>query len=581
MAIDIDQSHYNTGTASVAGAVVTGIGTSFTVLRKGDLYGTHRGAGVRIASIEDDTHMTLAYDVPALYQANGPYEVQRTPYDIGYLAAIEDLIRTYGIGPLPALAELDGTGGDKGITLTGAGSAETFEQKAWARAMQGLTGAANKFPYLVDGNTAALADLTAKARELVGLNDESSMRDFLSLRFPLVATVNLYVDTSGNDINPGTLASPLKTISAAFGKALSYDLRRFRVRINVADGTYNENVQGYGNLLWCSQAEAIGIEVVGNIATPANVVLNGGFYARFGMRYSVAGFKIQSAEAGISAISASGFGSRIEATFIDFGQMSADGDHLAASIGGSFLMTGPYTISGGAQNHFHVTENSDGRALGVATIPNNITFVGNFAGVAGSELNIIGWSFNGAGVVTGSRFLAHYGGVIRTSTDSPYILPGSTMGAMQSGGMYGLGMSFKGCRAAGDHFVVPGTSSGTWIQVPLTVAARNTGSGFTTAGGGIFRALGGPITLSAKATINGAKSAGRLWGVAIYKNGASFDEAIGEQSATTEPQTLAFTSIDIATRDDLYQLFVRCDGPADKQVNGNPAWTSLQGEQRG
>lgn len=129
MAIDIDQSHYSTGLASVAGTAVTGTGTTFTVLRKGDLYGTHRGSGVRIASIEDDTHLTLAYDVPALYQTDAPFEVQRVPYDIGYLAAIEELIRTYGIGMLPALAALDGTDGDKIVALTGPASADAISAK--------------------------------------------------------------------------------------------------------------------------------------------------------------------------------------------------------------------------------------------------------------------------------------------------------------------------------------------------------------------------------------------------------------------------------------------------------------------
>ena len=127
MAINIDQSHYSTGTATVSGVNVTGFGTTFTVLRKGDQWGTHKGFGVRIAGITDDTHLTLAYDVPGLQQTAEPFEVQRTPYDLGYLQAIEDIIHLMGEGALPSLAAVDGTGGDKLIKLIGPNTAEAFD----------------------------------------------------------------------------------------------------------------------------------------------------------------------------------------------------------------------------------------------------------------------------------------------------------------------------------------------------------------------------------------------------------------------------------------------------------------------
>ena len=108
MAIDITTSHYSDGTATVAGVNVIGQGTTWSKVRRGDRYGTHLGFGVRIAEVIDDTHLTLAYDVPGLYQSEAPYEIQRTPYDLGYLQAMQDLLSKLGNGNLEAFAALNG-----------------------------------------------------------------------------------------------------------------------------------------------------------------------------------------------------------------------------------------------------------------------------------------------------------------------------------------------------------------------------------------------------------------------------------------------------------------------------------------
>ncbi|KFC62787.1 hypothetical protein FF80_03354 [Devosia sp. LC5] len=188
MAIDIDQSHYNTGTATVAetDTIVTfqGAGTLGTEFRKGDQFGTHVGMPTRIAEIGpaiglSASQILLAYPWLGPSQTEAPYEIQRVPFDLGYQQAINELLELLGGGILPGLAGLDGTGGDKGITLTGAGTAATFAQMAWARAMQGLVGAADKFPYLDSADTAALADLTETARTLLANADASGMQDTL------------------------------------------------------------------------------------------------------------------------------------------------------------------------------------------------------------------------------------------------------------------------------------------------------------------------------------------------------------------------------------------------------------------
>jgi len=175
MAIDIDQSHYNTGTATVAanGTAVTGQGTTWAgAVRKGDLFGTHKGDGIRILSVDSNTALTLAYPWPGGAQTAAAYEIQRTPYDVGYLQAIEDIIRLYGIGNLPALAGLDGTGGDKLIKLTGAGTAEAFAAKNLISlaALDGTGG--NKFPRFTG---AGALDVRTAAQLLGDIGAQSSL----------------------------------------------------------------------------------------------------------------------------------------------------------------------------------------------------------------------------------------------------------------------------------------------------------------------------------------------------------------------------------------------------------------------
>ena len=111
MPIDIDRSYYNTGTATVSsgGTTVTGQGTLWLQsLRPGDIFGTHAGSGVRIASVDSNTQLTLAYPWKGPNQTAAPYEVQLTPYDSGYQRAVRELLQTMASGNLEALAALDG-----------------------------------------------------------------------------------------------------------------------------------------------------------------------------------------------------------------------------------------------------------------------------------------------------------------------------------------------------------------------------------------------------------------------------------------------------------------------------------------
>src|SRR5690606_9275246 len=126
MPIDIDKSFYDTGTATVSqgGTAVTGQGTAWLQsVRPGDLFGTHKGYGVRIASVDSNTSLTLAHQWPGPSQTAEPYEIQFTPYDVGYQQAVRELLQALASGNVEALAALSLQAGDF-IRATGPGALE-------------------------------------------------------------------------------------------------------------------------------------------------------------------------------------------------------------------------------------------------------------------------------------------------------------------------------------------------------------------------------------------------------------------------------------------------------------------------
>ncbi|MBP1873552.1 hypothetical protein J2Z19_003267 [Ensifer adhaerens] len=132
-------AHYMTGTATVAanGIAVTGQGTTWlNSIQPGDLFGTHKGCGVRILSVNSNTSLTLAYPWLGGAQAAAAYEIQITP-DSGRMdQATRDLLEMLKNGNLAALA--------------------------------GLNSAADKVPWFDGAGTAALTTFTATGRSLVG-----------------------------------------------------------------------------------------------------------------------------------------------------------------------------------------------------------------------------------------------------------------------------------------------------------------------------------------------------------------------------------------------------------------------------
>jgi len=159
-------SYINAGTATVAanGTVVTGQGTSWlTNVRPGDMFGTHKCAGVRIAAVNSNTSLTLAYPWLGGAQTASAYEIGITPDTARMQETTRSLLETLTNGNLEAFA--------------------------------GLTLAADRLPYATGAGAMGLTPLTAFARSLLDDADAAAAR----------TTLELVKQTSATDATAGRL----------------------------------------------------------------------------------------------------------------------------------------------------------------------------------------------------------------------------------------------------------------------------------------------------------------------------------------------------------------------------------------
>ncbi len=145
-------SFYSTGTATVAanGTAVNGQGTSWlNAVQPGDLFGTHKGIPIRIASVNSNTSLTLAFPWPGAAQAAAAYEIQLLPDAGRVLETTRQLLETLANGNLAALA--------------------------------GVTSAADRLPYFTGAGAAAVTSLTAFARSLLDEADAAAFYGTLGI----------------------------------------------------------------------------------------------------------------------------------------------------------------------------------------------------------------------------------------------------------------------------------------------------------------------------------------------------------------------------------------------------------------
>lgn len=269
-------------------------------------------------------------------------------------------------------------------------------------------------------------------------------------RLRLAANLDLYVATSGNDSNPGTVGSPFRNIQTAINYVYDrLDLNGYNVTIHIAAGTYTEVLQiRYPPV----GAAPVGtpITLIGDTTTPANVVITTSdansnvISVAFGAAANLKGLKlVHTAVVGYAALLGVTGGSWASISAIEFGaspydQMAASSGGVIASLASDWQRTdaAAYKIVGGAQTHARVYSGG-----GITCTNSTITLTGTPG--FGTALAVAGqggtlW-FNGctfSGSATGKRYVADAFGLINTAGGGASFLPGNVAGSVDVLGKY-------------------------------------------------------------------------------------------------------------------------------------------------
>lgn len=254
-------------------------------------------------------------------------------------------------------------------------------------------------------------------------------------RGKLTANRTYYVSTTGSDVSNDGLSpgSAFLTVQHALDVVETLDLSGFSVTVSIADGTYADR---FTIPLTTGQKDPDDLLIVGNVSTPANVVMTfaGAELATIasnpGSRARVAGMKL-SGGATTFGISSRGY---VEYANMDFGTMHT---HLLSQYGGRIFCVGNYTISGGGQAHWRADAGALVRAENFTiTLTGTPAFAIGFAhatqnGSVACRLD----TFSGS--ATGPRYNASLNGVVYTEGGGATYLPGNAAGSTATGGQYG------------------------------------------------------------------------------------------------------------------------------------------------
>ena len=293
----------------------------------------------------------------------------------------------------------------------------------------------------VVGPDGAVADRIAVFNGTTGkiIKDGGALISDLALltqtREKLTAARNYYVRIDGSDANNGltnTAGGAFLTLQKAADTIWNtIDTRGFTVTVNIANGTFGR--------IWLTGMNVGGglIQFIGNVSTPASVVLNnvsdGGdaVVLRNGAIISLSGVKFATAGMGVSVFTSS-------VLSLSAFEMGACLAHFVVEDQGIVNINGNYTISGAAAWHCHLRHGGFLYAHnGVATVVGTPAFTYYFWGM--SENAIADFKdFTFAGAATGQRHNIHSGSVVKTARGSYEVnfFPGSTAGSLGGNGVF-------------------------------------------------------------------------------------------------------------------------------------------------
>lgn len=523
---------YQTGTidlvASSADFTTTGAALQMVAVQPGDAIITPSGHVLIIASITGQNSGTLFLPCPPAAAGTGlALRVRFQPDGSRYQGAVRNLIERLSNGVLDSIASIPVEDGN-----------------------------------LIIGNAA-------------GQYEPISADAFLSrLRIKLTANAVISVSPTGDDVS-GSMSSPFKTINGALSYVYNgLDLGGFGVTINVADGTYSENIVINGKPLGAgSETDQHPLTIIGNVTSPSAVkigastgtvikVINGGKVAVGGFRYASSGY----------ANNVFGTGSMLAVIGkVEFETMT--GDHFISSAFSAIEISADYTILGGALNHIHATEGGSIAYTGTRsiTVSGNPAFTGQFAGCAFGVIKAINVTYTGA--ATGKRFLCHLNGEIRTQTNNRNIFPGSASGELLTGGRFDNTPYAHITRSGADVTLTPGVA--TAVNWNSSVSAVN---GMWSSGAKI-NPISGMFVLEVRIRFINVPADNRLF-LNVYKNGTSYRviSAACTSSSTIYDLELILPN-EVCNGSDVYDIYVQANGTAGAQYYGLPQFTYFTARQ--
>lgn len=286
-----------------------------------------------------------------------------------------------------------------------------------------------------DFDAAATAGELA-AREPYFISDEgrfamgTSANGYVTYAVALTQDLSLYVSNAGSDSNDGlSAATAFQTIQHAVDVARTrYSLCGYTVFINVADGTYVENVVvgnvAGGIVRFVGSTSAIWRNTAGWIltVTDASRVLVSGF--TFGGGATVNGIVI---------------GNRASCSFLGGHVFAAvTGSQITVATNGVCYVSGNYSITGGGTTHYGVY---DGGQLILGSITANLTGTPNFT-IAFADIGRVGGinggdnTFTFSGAATGTRYKVYVNGGVWVNGKGQNVFPGNSAGIVNTGGSY-------------------------------------------------------------------------------------------------------------------------------------------------
>lgn len=259
-----------------------------------------------------------------------------------------------------------------------------------------------------------------------------------AVRFPssnmrpiLTENRTYYVSTNGDDGNDGlTSATTLTTLQKAIDIAMTLDTYGHDVTIQIADGTYEENIAIHAPLMGNGR-----LHIRGNRASPHLVIIGKSnqhaFYCTNKTSIFIEGIKMKASGSYKSAIHA--IHSNITIGTVEFA--AAARSHIECELGSVITILADYTISGGAERHMTLATNS---TLTVANRTITLTGTPTFSHFVVAETGATAslWNTTFSGPATGQRHYIATNAAINSFGGGANYFPGNNAGSVANGGQF-------------------------------------------------------------------------------------------------------------------------------------------------